>query len=51
MIYLDQTLSILPPSEGYNSQYTSLGVYWLIVNETYDGIIIFMTIKMVYFPY
>ena len=41
----------IPPSEGYISQYTPKGVYGLIVNETYEGIISFMTAKMIYCPY
>ena len=39
MEYWDLTGSILPPSEGYILQYTPLGVYGLIVNEAYEGII------------
>ena len=42
MEYLDLTLSILPQSKGFISQYTSQGVYELMVNETYEGIISFM---------
>ena len=41
----DLTLSIIPPSKGYISQYTSLGVYGIIDNEIYEGFISFMTVR------
>ena len=39
MEYWDLTLSILPPTEGYISQYTPLGVYEINANDINDGII------------
>ena len=43
------TLAILPPSKGYISQYTPLGVYGLIVNEINinEGIISLLIVKMI----
>ena len=38
MEYWDLTLTILPPSKGYISQYTVYGVYRLIVSEINEGI-------------
>ena len=51
MEYWDWTISILPSSEAYILQYTPKGVYGLIVNETYEGIISFMIGKMIYCKY
>ena len=51
MEYRDLILEILPPSEGYNSQYTPSGVYGLIVNEIKEGIISLMIVKIIYCPY
>ena len=51
MEYWDLILAILPPSKGYNSQYTPQGVYGLIVNEIKEGIISLLIVKMIYCPY
>ena len=49
--YWELTLAILLQSEGYITQYTPQGVYWLIVNEINEGIMSLMIVKMVYCPY
>ena len=49
--YWDLTLAILPPSEGYISQYTTSGVYGLNVTEINKGIISLMIVKIIYCLY
>ena len=45
MEYWFLTLAILPPSEGYISQYTPEGVYIIIVNKNNKGNISIMIVK------